>query len=75
MKTNDVKVGETYTMRHSSGRIQVRILSIVERSPCHSLHVRRTRTMTHWSAINLKTGRNIEIKSAVKLSAPLPAGV
>jgi hypothetical protein len=65
----DVKIGETYRMNHSSGKIDVRILRAVERSAYSS----SSRTRLHWIGINLKTGREIEIKSAAKLTELPPA--
>jgi hypothetical protein len=67
MKINEVVVGETYWMRnHSSGKhIQIRI---VREKPTRLYGGRGgDRLMTHWQAINLKTGRLIEVKSASKL--------
>lgn len=64
MTKDQVKVGETYRMNHTSGRIEVKILSV------HTVGGYRagSRNMTHWRALNLKTGREIEVKSAAKLS-------
>lgn len=68
MTKKDVQVGQTYIMRHTSGRIKVRVLRQVEYNPhwggprYHPMH-----STTHWIALNLSTGREITLKSAVKL--------
>jgi hypothetical protein len=64
MLKKDVKVGETYRMKHTSGRILVKI----NREVTRSAYGNNSRERNHWIATNLKTGREIEIKSAVKLS-------
>lgn len=72
MKKSDVQIGQTYNMNHSSGRIQVRINQVIVRQS-YGGSFREYREMTHWLGTNLKTGREIEIKSAVKLSPVNPA--
>lgn len=62
MFKRDVKVGATYLCNHTSGRVPIRILRTVARGGWGD-----TREVTHWIAINLKTGREIELKSAAKL--------
>lgn len=66
MMKRDVVVGETYLANHTSGRVPVRILREVSRGGWGD-----TRRVTHWIAHNLKTGREIEIKSATKLLTKL----
>jgi hypothetical protein len=65
MTKKDVKVGATYLMNHTSGKVPVRILRVKPTT----LYGGRSgnRDMTHWVALNTKTGREIEIKSAAKL--------
>jgi hypothetical protein len=70
MKKSEVKIGSTYRMKHSSGIIDVRITREIDtpqinRSGSYGTVSHRART--HWEAINLKTGRTITIKSAVRL--------
>lgn len=62
MKKAEIQIGATYLMHHSSGRTVVKILRTVQRGGYGS-----SREVTHWIARNLRTGREIEIKSAVKL--------
>jgi hypothetical protein len=62
MTKKDVQVGHTYVMNHTSGMVHVRINQVITRGGWG-----KTKEMTHWLATNLKTGREIEIKSAVKL--------
>lgn len=66
MKKADVKVGSTYVMKHTSGMIHARILR-EKAHRCRGHWSGNDRTTTHWIAVNLKTGREIEIKSAAKL--------
>lgn len=61
----DVKVPGTYLMNHASGRIQVRLFAVHPRKLYGSRGVERV--MTHWKGTNLRTGREIEVKSAAKL--------
>lgn len=61
MKKAEVEVGKTYIMNHTSGKVPVTILS--EKEPGRHSN-------THWRAMNLKTRREIEIKSAAKLLRP-----
>jgi hypothetical protein len=65
MTKKDVVVGQQYTMNHTSGKIQVKILEKVEHSG-----TTYSKARTHWRATNLKTGREITVKSAMKLSSP-----
>lgn len=65
MLKKHIRVGSTYTMNHSSGLIPVRILREVERFS--RVRGGGERCLTHWAAVNLKTGREIEVKSAAKL--------
>ncbi len=67
MTKKEVKVGQTYSMKHTSGLVNVKILREVERTGFGT----NSKTRLHWLAENLKTGRQIEIKSAVKLGRPL----
>ena len=67
MTKKDVVVGETYRMKHTSGRIHVRILYTKTRQGYGHAYG-NGRKSTHWVGLNLKTNREIEIKSAVKLS-------
>jgi hypothetical protein len=69
MKKSDVVIGQTYAMHHTSGYIHVRILRTVERTTSHVFNANNiyNRCMTHWRALNLKTNREIEVKSAAKL--------
>jgi hypothetical protein len=64
MTKDQVQVGQNYRMRHSSGVIVVQILAAVERQG----YGPNSRTSTHWIGRNSKTGREIQIRSAVKLS-------
>ena len=68
----DVRVGATYLMNHTSGKIKVRILSVKTRKSWGRMNGPE-RNMTHWIALNLKTGREIEIKSAAKLISEVAA--
>lgn len=72
MTKKDVQIGATYAMNHSSGRIRVRIL-MEKASRMYGGRNGVDRVMTHWLAVNLKTGRTIEIKSATKLTMIPPA--
>ena len=65
MKKADVKVGETYLMNHTSGKIYVRILREIKRNRGR---IDNPSVVTHWRALNLATLREIEIKSALRLS-------
>jgi hypothetical protein len=67
MTKNEVEIGAVYALRHSSGYIHARIIRTIDRS-------RNNRTVTHWEAINLTTGRTIEIKSATKLRRRIADG-
>ena len=67
MKKKDVQIGQTYLMRHTSGLVKVKILQTITRHNYGSWSG-SDRDMTHWLALNEKTGRQIEVKSAVKLS-------
>jgi hypothetical protein len=67
MTKKDIKVGSTYVMHHTSGMAQVTILRTVERQGYSGAYGQNTKTLTHWIARNLKTNREIEIKSASKL--------
>ena len=76
MKKADVKVGETYLMNHTSGKIHVRILREIKRNRGR---IDNPSVVTHWRAMNLATLREIEIKSAVEtfrrtLNGPQAAG-
>ena len=66
MKKADVKIGEVYVMNHSSGKIDVRILRAVQRNRGR---IDNPSVVTHWIATNLRTGAQIEIKSALRLTA------
>jgi hypothetical protein len=67
MKRSEIRVGETYNMKHSSGLIQVKIIAV--KPTVHYGHwTGQTRLCTQWRAINLKTNREIVVKSGVKLS-------
>jgi hypothetical protein len=63
MKKSEIIVGKTYLMKHTSGWIPVTVHA--ERSTSTGFH--RNNTRTHWTATNLKTGREITVKSAVRL--------
>lgn len=60
----DVKIGGVYRIRHTSGEVNVRILRRKDRLS----HLgQRLGSRPGWVALNLKTGREIVIKSAAKL--------
>lgn len=58
MKKDEVELGVYYLCKHSSGNVPVQILS--QKDPGRYSN-------THWRALNLKTRREIELKSAAKL--------
>lgn len=65
LRKTDIVVGKRYRMRnHSSGNITVKILRA-----CDLPATSYSRARSHWIALNEKTGREIEIKSASKLEA------
>ena len=70
MKKADVKIGSVYLCNHTSGKVPVKILA--EKEPVNRKY---HKARTHWRAINLKTGREIEIKSAAKLLREITEGV
>lgn len=70
MKKDEVQVGRYYLCNHSSGKVPVKILA--EKEPVNRKY---HKARTHWRAINLKTGREIEIKSAAKLIREITEGV
>lgn len=53
MKKKDVEIGATYTAKISGKIVEVRIFEVC--------------TLGGWHAVNLKTGRDVRIKSATKL--------
>ena len=61
MKKADVKVGETYLMNHTSGKIYVRILREIKRNRGR---IDNPSVVNRWRALNLATLREIEIKSS-----------
>ncbi len=63
MLKRDVRIGQTYRINHTSGRVDVRITGSREVSG-YGVNARQT---TRWDAVNLKTGRTLTIKSAAKL--------
>lgn len=65
MLKREIKVGSTYVIDHSSGLIEAKIIR--EKEAFIRGGRNGTRSMTHWIAINGKTGREIEIKSAAKM--------
>jgi len=65
MKKDEVKIGGVYEVRLHGSFTKVRIEEAFETRNCASTVKRRT--TTRWSAINLRTGRMVQIKSAAKL--------
>lgn len=61
MKAKDVKVGECYGCKVSGRVVEVRITGTVERFG------RNPNGRTHYLAVNLETGRKIEIRSPQRL--------
>lgn len=70
MLKKDVKVGETYYATISGRRTRVRITSKATRQNYGYLGI-NSRLATFWSAVNLRTNRDVIIKSAAKLT-PIP---
>lgn len=68
MTTDEVVIGQTYLMKHTSGYIHVRINDRIEKKGYSA----RSRKTSNWVATNLKTGREITIKSASRLSLIAP---
>lgn len=60
MQKSDIQIGSVYTSKISGVLAPVKILEINE-------YVMGGRTVTRYSAINLKTSRKLYIKSAAKL--------
>ena len=57
MKNKDVKIGEVYVVRVSGVRVPVRLISV--------------NSFRGFDGLNLKTGRNVHIKSARRLQRKL----
>jgi len=60
MTKAEVEVGAVYIVKHGGQLCKVRIGDAV-------VHRGVNKTVTHWMATKLSTGRTIEIKSATKL--------
>ena len=78
MKKSEVKIGHVYRMKHTSGMIDVRITRAIETDTIRRAGYHGTvshRAKTHWEAVNLKTGRTIVIKSAVRLVREVDPGI
>lgn len=60
MKQNEVKIGKRYIAKISGNITVVEIKQPIDRGT-------RQRRRLHWQAVNLKTGRDVEIKSATAL--------
>lgn len=74
MKKDEVKIGGVYEVRLHGVLTKVRIEEATEhRNWVGAASSGNRRTMTHWSATNLRTGRRIVIKSAAKLRREVPA--
>ena len=59
--------GLTYLVRHSSGEVPFRYIRKVDRS-----YGRGQRALWHFTGVNLKTGREIELKSRTRFIRELP---
>lgn len=65
MSKDLLKVGETYLINHSSGRIQGKLLAITH-PQSYASYGQSSRTLTRYKVLNLKTNREITVKSSVK---------
>jgi hypothetical protein len=71
MLIKDVELGKVYIMRHHAGNL-IRVKLLFEKTRnCYGSYPGQWNTVvskrTHYKAINLETGREIEVKSAAKL--------
>lgn len=68
MLKSQIELGGTYEVRWHDGRLtEVRITHELRRTRGHGSRSGRLSTQTHYSGVNLATGRVVEIKSAAKL--------
>jgi hypothetical protein len=66
------QVGKTYVVNHSSGLIDATFIRELVYNPSfNSNRFRQLRSTTHYLFQNLKTGRDIVIKSRVKIRRQL----
>ena len=66
MKKSEIVPGKKYLFKHSSGVVPILVLREVVR-PSYGRWDGANRDRHHFLAKNLKTGRQIELKSAVKV--------
>lgn len=69
-------VGRIYMIKHSSGLIQARFIREVVYNPTFGVNPfsRRLRSTTHYLFQNLRTERDIVIKSRVKIKREVVSG-
>ena len=66
-------VGNLYVVKHTSGLIRARFIREIIHNPANRLYARRS--TTHYLFQNVKTGRDIIIKSRVKIKSQVTDGL
>ncbi len=74
MKEADVMVGQEYLAKVSGTLQRVRVTRVYKRLVYSPSRFGNLRSVTHWDAKNLATGRTITIKSAQRLRREVARG-